>query len=210
MSSAEVRFEPLTAPFVDAAAQCLCEQFSAREPCARALRLSTSDLGPFVALLCRQSPSEGLSTIAVDERTGALLGCLIAEDFTTPLTAEMEAATRFMAPSLAMLNLLRVDVPELRDASLGTIVYVPLITSCIGGQGIGTGLLARTLELARARGFKKVLAEVTGKVSQDLFARKFGHAVRAEVRYADFVYEGRHVFREIDDAPSCQLTFGDL
>ena len=65
------------------------------------------------------------------------------------------------------------------------------------GMGLCSDLISRSLLLARALGFKAAKAEATGDISRKAFLR-LGFSEVAQIKYADFEFEGERVFRGVE------------
>jgi hypothetical protein len=205
-----IRYEVLGAQHLGEAIRCLCVQFSEREPMARALTLSVSDLTPFVTLVCQQAARDGLSVAAVDMESRELVGCIIAHDFMHPPAEGIETAAGRLAPILALLDTLEERFRQGRDISPRTHLHVLMAASRSPNRGVYTTLRREVQQRALSLGFQKVVGEPSGLTTQHVLVERFGHQVAAEIAYASFVFEGERVFQTISAPTSCLLTVGDL
>ena len=65
------------------------------------------------------------------------------------------------------------------------------------GLGLCSDILARSLMLARALGFKAAKAEATGDISKKAFLA-LGFTQVAEVKYAEYEFQGQPVFGGVE------------
>jgi hypothetical protein len=204
-----VRYAAMRATHAAAAAACLGEQFSHSGLLASALGLRASELQPIIEQLGRQIEPEALSIVAFDDQSNELLGCFLMRDDAVAVSQQGVPPPR-MAPLHAFLAQLRQCAPELAAAAPGSNAHWVMAATSRRNRGICTKMLALAQSLARARGYQRIVAECTAAASQHVAVQTFGHAIRAELRYGDFVYENQRPFERIMDPPSCLLTIGAL
>lgn len=204
-----VRYAAMRAAHADDAATCLGEQFSRSGALASALSLSASELQPMIQRLARQIACEGLSIVAFDDQSNELLGCLLMRD-NAATTSQQEIPPPRLAALYAFLTQLRRCAPELAAAPPGCNAHWIMAATSRRNQGICTAMLGFAQSLARAHGYRYVVAECTAAASQHVAVQTFGHAIRAELRYDDFTFENQRPFGRIVEPPSCLLTVGKL
>lgn len=209
-----IRYAVLRQRHVKRAAECLCARFSASGPLASALGLSASELRPVVEPVCEQAARDELSLVALSGSDGEVLGCFVVLDYVVSVLADDADADApslpRAAPLFAFLDQLRALAPELSQAMSGQIAHWAMAAVSRDGRGICTAMLGLAQARARERGFRSIVAECTATGSQRVAVEKFKHAVRAELRYADFAYGGEYPFRRIREPSSCLLTIGAL
>ena len=94
----------------------------------------------------------------------------------------------------------------------GQVVLVDMAAVSPAGRGQGVYLRMRQAAqaLAREKGFSCVVGELSSAVTQHVVRDVLGHAVVAEVRFADFVWRGQRPFAGITAPESIVLTEGLL
>jgi hypothetical protein len=205
------RYAVATEEFGDAIARVLSESFS-QEPMCAALGLPARDLGPLIARFMPECTTNGLSVIAVPvDHPDTLAGVFICRDFKSPMPEGVAEEFSWFLPIAEAL----VTVDEAYEAqrpglTLGEavdlwMVGVPPDTQ-FAKKGIASTLFRVSADLGLSRGFKRCVTECTGHYSQTA-ARKIGFQERVRLAYADFRFEGRAVFAEIEPPHTHLILF---
>jgi len=83
-------------------------------------------------------------------------------------------------------------------------IFMIGVSRSFRGKDIGQRLIDLSLDLARARGYKKAVVEASGIISQHIF-RKAGFTTSVEIPYATFEHEGKRPFENTGGHPSMML-----
>lgn len=183
----------------------LAESFSLGEPMAVATSLSDQDTQAIVNLFGAKAADEHL-TIVARKAGGSLVGALLAQDFATAPPEGLEHVAQAFHPIGALLDTLDAEYRSTREILEGTHLHLFMIgvVPAFGGRKIAQNLLAASVNNGAAQGYRTAVTEATGALSQHIF-RKAGFVDRHVARYADFVFEGKHVFHSIKNPPGTVL-----
>ena len=208
--SMEIDLHPLGDAHFDAAFALATEVFVARSVLHRALDVGLAEYRRYLAPSFAAMIAEGLSVVAVERRTGAVVGCLVAGDYRTPPVA-CEAPPR-LAPLGALMADLRRRYECRRGPAPGEAMLVDM--AAVAGGATGHGLYRRMREAVHERGrksgFRMVIGEATSTATQHVLLNRLGHRRMAEIPFREFTHEGAHPFAAIVDPPSIVLAEGDL
>lgn len=154
---------------------------------------------------------EGLSVVAQDRSTGALLGCVVVTDFHGQLNDTTPPPKRF-APLSALTRTLCDRYREVRMIEAGQVALVDM--AAVSPDATGHGLYRRMRQLAhrhaRIRGFQRVAGELSSAATQRVVLDSLGHQRIADVAYDRFRFDGAYPFRTIQEPESIVLAEGDL
>jgi predicted N-acetyltransferase YhbS len=172
---------------VDGVASVLSDAFSRREPIGIAVGMTAPEFDRFARVLSPKAAAERLTIVARDSATGEIVGVMLNEDSATPPPDGMDMLGPAFAPVFEFLHELevehRADGVHPRPGEW-LHLFLLAVAEHAGGQGIAQGLVARSVENAARRGYKKGVVEATGPVSQHIF-RKHGFADRVRRDYAE-------------------------
>ena len=207
---ATIHFMPMTAEHVEEVCNVVGHSFS-HEPMTETLHLTYEQVRAEFAKVVEEVGPMGYSSIAVDQATGKIVGACINKDFMMEPMGEDDDHS----DALAVFNLvdeLDDKAPELRTLPAGDTfhIYLLAVDSSYKKRDIGLNLVKAADKTAREHNFKKMLAEVTGPVSQHIFLDQCDYGEVARVNYKDFVYEGEKVFKDIDSCEACILVRKDV
>jgi GNAT superfamily N-acetyltransferase len=201
-----VNYAPLEAQDLDQVADMVARGFTdGSEPTALALGLGPEDLKPLVEALLPKFLREGLSIVARNAQTGEIAGVQLNDEMTFELPVEL-TRLEWAAPVFALADEMyrqyfQGGLPEPRES---VHIFIIGVSGLYRGKGVGHQLLDLCLERARARGYRRAVAEATGLVSQHVL-RKAGFTDRVEIPYATFEYEGKRPFENTAGHPSIIL-----
>ena len=195
---AQIEYGPLAAFESLAAAQLLAKVFSAAEPPAVAVGLSSAELERFVALLCPKAVTDGLTIVAREAGSQRIVGVLLTDDFAAPLAVDLEQISSKFRAIFALLECLDKQYRSGRQIEIGQCLHLFMLAvdEKFAGMGIAQTLVTACLASGARKGYMHAVTEATGVISQHVF-QKLGFVVRARVRYQDYRYEGYPVFSSI-------------
>ncbi len=180
------------------------------EPVTRELNVGADEFSRFMRSISQKFHREGLSVIARDAGTGAVVGAQLNDDMGTDLP-DSGHDYQWIVPALALLE--ELDHSYFEDRLVEPDRYAHLFFVAVRpeyrGRRIAPQLLDLSLEIASDKGYEKVLAEATGLLSQQIL-RNAGFKRRVEILYASFEHNGTRPFHHIQDHPSILLMERDL
>ena len=197
---ATIECEVLRSADTAAVVQLLAKAFSANEPPAVAVGLTSADFVSFLELLCPGAIDDGLTIVARDSASGQIAGVMLTDDFAVPSDLPPAAISDKFLPIMAMLDSLDERYRRGQPIIAGQYVHLFMLAvdERFAGQGIATQLVSTCLANSRRLGYTHAVTEATGIISQHVF-RKLGFAERHRVCYQEYRYEGRKVFSSIRD-----------
>lgn len=182
---------------------------SGTEPVMRALQVTLDQFSHFIHLLGPAIEQDGLSIVARDVSSGAMVGSSITLDMATqnpPAVLQLE----WLQPALALLN----DLDDLYlQKYFGGRHPLPdeTLHFCWGAvvpqfqrRGIDQTMVDIALELGVAKNYRTAIVEASSLASQHVF-RKRGFTERAEIPYRSYVYHGLRPFESVETVPSIIL-----
>ena len=205
-------YEVLNDHDVGAAIHCLTTTFLNGEPMTRNLGITPRMFQDLAEVICTKAAVEGMSVLAKDYDTGAMVGCLMSEDFEGEPLDPPDTVPSDFAPFLALLSNLDDNYkrthPPLSNELLHT--FMMGVYPEYQGRKIGYHLVEANNQLGRMKGFKATIAEVTGPISQRIFIDQHHYQIVDAIKYKDFRFQGKCCFEGISDCDSCQLVYKDL
>lgn len=84
------------------------------------------------------------------------------------------------------------------------------VSSKARGQGVYQKMRTAAHNVARDKGYKLVLGELSSAVTQHVVLNQLGHRKVAEIRFAEFRYSNTRPFIAIKKPPSIILSEGAL
>lgn len=204
--------KPLTAARAEAAFALATEVFVAGSTVHRALGVGLEAYRAHLRPSFDAMAGEGLSVVAVESDTSAVVGCLVATDFARQFDAG-HAPDGPLAPLAALTAALAGAYARVRGVPApGQVVLVDMAAVAPTGRGQGVYLRMRQAAqaLAREKGYSRVVGELSSAATQHVVRDVLGHSVVAEVRFADFLWRGERPFAGIVAPKSIVLTEGLL
>ncbi|WP_170476497.1 hypothetical protein [Ruegeria arenilitoris] len=185
--------------------------FVASSTLHRALGIELNEYQDYLRRPFEKMVEEGLSVAATDLRSNKLVGCLIVTDFTSLPTKNPALAQRF-APMLALTAELCRRYELKRKVSVGDAALVDMgaVSAEAIGQGIYQQMRNAAHEVARNKGYKIALGELSSAATQRVVLNKLMHSKMAEIQFADFQFSGEYPFSAIKEPPSIILSEGAL
>ena len=177
----------------------LATVFSESEPPAVAMGLSFRDMEQFLRLFAPGAIADGLTIVARGSDTGKRAGVMLIDDFVAPPALDLNQISTKFLPIFAMLENLDEQYRREKTILAGECLHLFMlgVDGAFVGCGIGQGLVKACLDHGIRKGYRMVVTEATGIVSQRVF-RKNGFVDRFSVTYRDFTYEGKAVFGSIE------------
>lgn len=155
--------------------------------------------------------SQGLSVAAIDAGTGLVVGCMIVTDFVNQPTGDLENHP-VMAPLSALAAALGRQYEAKRDLSAGQAILVDMgaVSPQAEGMGVYQAMRKKVHEIAKVKGFKYAVGELSSVATQHVVLNRFGHIRMAEIFFQDFEFDGAFPFRSIKDPKSIVLAEGAI
>jgi hypothetical protein len=217
---AHILFSTLTPSYLEETVALACTVFSQREPMAKALGLGAAELRPYVEAHTAASCNEELGVIALERKSGRVVGFSLAKDYLTPVPWRV---TERLAPMHEVLRTL--DHWYLGDygspRALGLLGH-ELMTGVAAehpylqtrratiAPTLGYELMALRTGLLSARGFQQSIALATDPRSQQIHGCLGAYRL-CSVSYGDFtcMEDRRRPFSSLRGG-SCALLLKDL
>lgn len=173
----------------------LADVFSRRDPLALAAQVSSADFAGFVRSLLPRAAEDGLTVVACQAGSGEIVGVLLTNDAGAAPPEEMAEINAKFAPIASILGDLDGIYLAGRVPRPGEMLHLYLlgVSDRVKGRGVGQELVRQTVKNGERKGYRIAFAEATNKTSQHIF-RKLGFAERAQLLYADYVFDGQRFF----------------
>ena len=208
-----VRYELFTMAHAEGVTKVITEAFTKYEPMTVEQNIPEEAFIHFFQKLLPKAEAEGLTTVAIDEASGEVVGAMVSDDIGEPPPCDFEDIHEGFGPIFTLLEKLDNWYLENRpEPKPGEYAHFFMIGTLVGykTRNIGFHLLDLAVANAKARGYKYGLAEVTGRISQHLFINRCGFVRHHEIFYRDYEFNGQRVFASISDHPSSMLVARDL
>ncbi len=208
-----IEYGPLDANTLAGAIECISDVFIKNEPMTRYLGITRKEFIHFASAAYPPLAEEGLSFVARDSQTGQIIGCRVSEDFCQ--AAEMPPipglSPKFL-PLFAALEELGGQFFEMRDVVPGKYIHLFMVAVRDGftGKGVAPNMNKIFFRHVKNRGFTHAVTEPTGAISQHILVNKFGFKILKKLSYKDFEYEGKKVFKGIQEHEGIMLLEKDL
>ncbi len=176
----------------------LADVFSSEDPPAVAAGITPPEFAALVELYRARAGTQGLTVVARCERTGALIGALLAEDSAAPFPDGVDRLSRKFDPIFDILSQLDAEYRGGRIVPAGRSLHLFLLGVSRGYARLGVAqrLVQECLANGARRGYRRAVTEATNVVSQHVF-RKLGFADRVRRSYEHHRYGGRALFTSI-------------
>ncbi|XP_077998711.1 uncharacterized protein LOC144451686 [Glandiceps talaboti] len=218
----DISYRLLTEDHMEEAATIISHAFINAEP------LSSCVNQPFQAeqasnvSICQAVIKDGLSLVAIDNSTGKVVGTSTAAlvtvaDILKDLEGEMSESILAPPGSLPHYHPI-VAVVQVLDSFLLQVedfINNPDALVCssakvgvdgkYNGKGIATKLIELRTDLAKKKGCKFVIAQVTGPGSQKVYSN-LGFKEIGEMKYKEFEYKGEKIYSAINICPSAKMV----
>ena len=211
MAKPRVEISLLKAEDADAAFDVATQVFVEGSTLHQALGISLDDYRKYLKDPFSSMIAEGLSVVANDSSTGEVLGCMIVTDFRNQFEAGATQNEKFLPLSSLTLDLcqqyFKGHPPSVGDAIL---VDMGAVSPAARGLGLYKQMRNKVHAHARQLGFKRVVGELSSAATQHHVLHQLHHKPIAEVKFADFEFNGTYPFRSITEPESIVLSLGDL
>lgn len=189
------------------AADCFTHSFQ-REPMVRHLKIRKEDFNAFALVCCQQAIDQGLGLVAVENATQKIAGFTILQDALNELQIDLTAYP-FLLPIFDMLGQLQGQYISDKNVTQSGEVMVSFVTGVypeFEGSKIAFSLFGHSIELAKSKHYRKMITEVTGRLSQNGVRRRYSFTPYSRILYRDFLFEGNRIFHGLEDSTlSCVL-----
>ena len=208
-SDPEIRL--LAPPDIAAAFDVATEVFVASSTLHSALGIGLGEYRAYLRPSFNAMAAEGLSVLATDPASGTVVGCLIATDFHHQLDTPFPNNLNFQ-PLTALGAELARQYQTARSVVPGDVLLVDMaaVHPDANGRGVYSSMRAAVHRTAKARGFRYVIGELSSTATQHIVLGRLQHRKMAEVRFAEFMFDGNFPFRSIKDPTSIILAEGSL
>ncbi len=189
------------------AADCFTHSFQ-REPMVRHLKIRKEDFNAFALVCCQQAIDQGLGLVAVENATQKIAGFTILQDALDELQIDLTAYP-FLLPIFDMLGQLQGQYISDKNVTQSGEVMVSFVTGVypeFEGSKIAFSLFGHSIELAKSKHYRRMITEVTGRLSQNGVRRRYSFTPYSRILYRDFLFEGNRIFHGLEDSTlSCVL-----
>ncbi|CAM2005848.1 GNAT family N-acetyltransferase [Acanthopleuribacter pedis] len=197
----DIVFEVVDQRNMHDAAALVARVFARDEPLVRFLGISEEEMFAFTSQYYPKIAAEGLSLIARDVATRAVIGARICEDSAIPAPDGLitELSPKF-DPLFACLEQLGSDYFTEYQPKPGECAHMFMVAVAddYTNMGIAPRMNRLFFEMARERGYRRLVTEPTGNISQHILRDKMGFEVLVKLAYRDFSFNGEKVFASIE------------
>lgn len=194
------------------AANCFAMSFQ-REPMVRQLGIQKEEFIPFALVCCQLAIEKEMGLVAIDEVTEKIAGFTILQDALDEIEFDISQHQNFL-PIFEMLGQLQSKyIADKKISAYGDVVvsFVTGVHPEFQGTKVAFLLFGQSLELAKSKGYKKMITEVTGRLSQNGVRRRYAFTPYASILYREFLFDGQPIFGNIEDQSlSCVLMEKNL
>ena len=189
----------------------VCREFVEGSVLHQALGVRVEDYTTYLAEPICALAREGLSFIATDPKSNAIGGCILAGEFAT-CGSDNKPPPSYLAPVRALTDSLEHTYRKHRDVMPGStlLVDIAVVAKSARRQGIYKRLREAVHSRARARGYQRVIGELSSPVTQYMCVAQWGHTIVCEITLDTFEFNGRHPFANIKNPKSIQLVEATL
>lgn len=186
--------------------------FSENETITKTLKVTGADLQPLFSSWIEQSFP--YSYVAKDLKKDKVVGGLLCNDFTFFLnTAGPEVFSLKIHAVTDLLSTLENRFIKQFPGSLKEknylYHYALYVDKEYSNKGIATSLYTISQKNAQEKGFKNIIAILTGLISQHIYLNKLGFKKIDELIYKDFCFQGKHLLSNVEPK-TCVLAIRDL
>jgi len=207
-------YKLLSGDYLNEAVDCLTDEFTLHEPIVKSLGITSEMFKPYVWEVCIKAIREKLSFVAIDEDTDELLGCAIVEDFGLHSEAKELMLSRCpeIEPRVLLVETLASKFREKNRVKEGKYIRLFMIAVISKTKGIGIATILNELIFRHSKylGYEKVIAEPTGKISQNILLNKYHFEKIDSIKYKDFIYNGKKPLEKIKIPESCVIAIKNL
>lgn len=192
------------------AANCLASGFL-REPMSQIQQISLKEMLEFCESVIGFAINNALSFVALDQEMN-VIGVIINKDFVeSPIAENIEINDKFI-PIFDLLE--KLDAQFQKNLSVEKGIYFHSLMIAVDEnttiKNISTLLQNASFEEAIQLGFKFAVLEATGPISQHIAKNKFGYKIAIELKYKDYKFNNKAIFKDIETNESCQLLLKEF
>lgn len=197
-----IEYNLLESDDVEQTAACFADIFLLEEPMTRSLGLSQQQFRIITKKYCQIAAEDGLSFIAREKATEAVIGFLLCIDLIVDPerfgSVDAESLTQ-AAPSAALIAELEKQFLQKMEFTAGECLHMFYagVNSQFKGRGIATRLAEKVLENSFAKGYKYAIADCTGPASKKSL-EKLGFHEENRIVYANLQLTGPNPFENLD------------
>lgn len=178
------------------------------EPMQTVLDTTYEDILEFMEHTVRHAMPTGLSVIAVDIKTDKVVAANINKDLLEEPVGENDPFSDKLLPIFMLLDELDQFYHQHYQVQPGEVYHNLMMATDTNyrNQDLSNQFFKACIDIAREKGFKTMLTELTGPVSQHICVQKLDFEVLHAINYADFCYNGTYPFKGINGAEKCVLA----
>jgi len=205
-SHRKIQYRQLGAGDLRSCARLIAGVFSRDEPLAVAAGQSREELENMLLTIGPSALGENCSYGAWDGTE--LVGAALATAFTWAPPDGAEALSPSYPPIGAIIGELEAAFETQPRERLQRCLHIHMlaVSQQFRSYRIAEKLVQNSIDVAATRGFQEAITDATNPASQQVF-RKAGFAQLTEVRYADFDFDGNHIFDDIENAAEIALMW---
>ena len=203
-----IDYGPLDATTLEGAINCISRAFVENEPMTRHLGITMDEFLHFAKATYPDFARQDLSFVARDQRTGEVVGVRVSEDYARPApTPKIAGLSPKFSPLFALLQSLTDQFEAERRVKPGQYAHLFMVAvrKSHTNRGIAPMMNEIFLKHVIRKGFTHAVTEPTGRISQHILINKFGFKPLHRVDYKDFIFEGEHVFRGMQEHECAML-----
>ena len=191
-----IRYELLSEPTLAGAIDCVSQVFPSHEPLAHHLGITEGEFRQFAGMFYPNLVADGLSWVALDEKSGRVVGVRISEDYEVSRTPSFDTLNPKFKPIFSLLSDLGSGFQK--NQSDLNARYVHMFMVAVRDEFLERGI-APTMNRCffrnvHQRGYTHAVTEPTGSISQHILRDKFGFKVLHQIPYRQWTYKGNPVF----------------
>ncbi len=207
LSEGGIRYRAMLENDLDEVASCFASSFQ-REPMVQQLNIQKDEFMPFALVCCQQAIEQGMGLVAIDEASEKIAGFTILQDALFEMPFDISQHQNFL-PIFELLGQLQSKyIIDKKVEHQGEVVvsFVTGVSPEFQGTKVAFLLFGQSLELAKEKKYKKMITEVTGRLSQNGVRRRYAFTPYTSILYREFLFDGKPVFGNIkDQSLSCVL-----
>jgi hypothetical protein len=170
--------------------------FVNHEPMSKTLGITTQDFKDTFQDLIAECCDSGLSTAIIIDNEPVSVSLAIAYDkyVTIPVNCKN---TPIISPLLNILDEMDHQHPVHQNHESTLYHFIAGTDAKHMNKGYAQRAIKGTIDMARHRGYTRIIADATNIVSQNLLMKSFQYKPMGEICYASFKHGDEHVFRVI-------------
>ena len=154
-----------------------------------------------------KSAKDGLSLVTIEQSSGEVVGVTINMDMVSAPVDDDVTFDDCLNPVFGLLETLDTSVSDFDGATKGVFFhfFMLAVDERYSGNNIGSLQTQAAFDIAINNGYKSVVLEATGLVSQHVCGVRLGCKTISEINYSEFEFEGKKVFAGLGKDLTCQL-----